>query len=396
MKKAFLLTFCAVILSGCTEQKERIFVSDSDTAASEAASATENTTVQKPTEPKSSGKASGKKTENGVEITLDNEKYNVDIENASEIVDITACDFDFDGIDDIFVNYEKYGQALKKGRYFHFDPITDTYTDWDELNEISESFLVDKQSDKTISVKFYSYYGDTTYYYKWKDSKPIPVLFLDYDLSSGYGILDHYKYDENNEKILYLREVQDISDDRTLETIDYPRYFHVNKTSVDVLKNGEIVQTIPDTRVYDYVEYLKEDYSKKVIMEGGVREPEKYIREYDFDFDGWNDICLPEYHDETERTTYCKYYHFDAETETYIPWQELNGIGKYIYPYPDTKTLKSYDSSRSAYIYKWKNGIPEIVQREEYEYVDDSHTESYKHIYDIDENGNETLVRIEH
>lgn len=374
VKKLYLLLLCAIFQCGCTKQPQILSVSDDDINETETGSTmptmTEFKTDEVPTtstqqiEQKNMGKAVYKKIVGGVEISFDDKQYTLTIDDSSEIVDITTTDFNFDGIDDIFINYKKYSQYPKIGRYFRYDTETDSFIDWNELNEISEGYLMKIEDSNEISVKFYSYYGDETYYYKWEGENPIRIGFLDYDLSSGFHIFDYYEYNKNDDKILVKRTVKDQNNDTILKELEYPPYFKVNENSIDVMCNGEVIQTIDDTNVCTYVEYLKNEYSKQVPMEGGVREPEKYLIESDFDFDGYSDLCFPnsfEVNTISLNSAY-KYYRFEPETERYVLWDELNDIGDMIFPNYDNQTLESFDNNEKN-IYEWKDESLVIVQR---------------------------------
>lgn len=385
MKKSILLLLCSLFLMGCSNRNSS---SSGWISVSETTEQTFSDIILVPpdTESEIKGKTICKRIPTGVEITLDSLTYLIEFENTADIQQIIVKDYDFDGTDDIFIGFEKY---LQQGVYYRLDKEKQVFTEWNYLNEISKYSLVQIEDNNTISQSITNYDGSMTIYYKWLEGVLVPTRFTDYYFGDC-DILDDYRYDENGEKILFQRKY--INDDNiVIKTVESPLYFHVNETSVDVLKDGEVIQSIPDTGLYRLVDRLKE-YSKTVIMEGGVREPEKYLRECDYNFDGYADLGIPQSMIGPDGEESCKYYRYDPEIEKYVPWREMNQIGKLLYTDCNTETIRSYTVGKDTDVYKWIEGILVLVQREKWIYEDNFHVKYHIDVYEVDENGKETLI----
>ena len=71
-----------------------------------------------------------------------------------ELRALTAEDFDFDGYTDLFIKV-RYGSVIPVntgGVYFHYDPTTGLYSEWDALNSVG--MLVNVNADG-VRIRFH-------------------------------------------------------------------------------------------------------------------------------------------------------------------------------------------------------------------------------------------------
>lgn len=119
---------------------------------------------------------------------------------------IVAEDFDFDGYTDLFIKV-RYGSVIPVntgGVYFHYDPTTGLYSEWDALNSVG--MLVNVNADGTLEVHIQNTaveYEKRTYF--WNGGS-LALLYMDKQHAVGNNIyLDHYDYSSGTGN-LYSRE----------------------------------------------------------------------------------------------------------------------------------------------------------------------------------------------
>lgn len=349
LKIAFIvLLSCFVFFGGCSETSELQELSEiAITETIPETASNEDHGIR--------NKTICKRTSTGIEITLnklDQQTYFIPLKNMTDVQKIIVEDYDFDDTDDIFIDF---GTAPEHGSYYRFDEENQIFKKWDYLNEISRTSPLQLEENNRLSQSMTNPDGSTIIYYQWVNETLVPVLLTEYYFRSGAcDIRDYYSYNETGEKILFKREY--INDDMIIKTVDFPLYFHVDKTSVNVLQVDKIIQTIPDTGIYGLMEQSEKS-----------DEPEKYLLQYDYDFDGYEDLGIPGNIPEYDKKENYRYYRYDPETKKYIPWQEMNQIGELFYPDQNTRTLAVYKAGTDTDHYKWLDGVLVLIQQEETE-----------------------------
>lgn len=89
--------------------------------------------------------------------------------------------------------------------------------------------------------------------------------------------------------------------------------YSVNKDSIDVIRNGKTVQSIN----FDTTELIS--WSERVSV-----APEQFLTSSDFDFDGYDDLFIPEMLGTPNIPG--KYYKYNPDTGMYEEWEEFNKI----------------------------------------------------------------------
>lgn len=93
--------------------------------------------------------------------------------------------------------------------------------------------------------------------------------------------------------------------------------------------------------------------------------PEELLYYRDYDFDGWNDLFIPEVLGRANMPG--RYYRFNTETGLFDVWAELDEIGLYIHPNNDGTLTCSVTSSavdHKSTVYKWQDGKLTAIRRE--------------------------------
>ncbi|MBO5163911.1 MAG: hypothetical protein J6B75_05620 [Ruminococcus sp.] len=147
----------------------------------------------------------------GVEIYLDDKLYQtLDVTIDDTFLDyesedlVEFIDYNFDGYNDIAVE-ERLGATNAAFRYFRYDPDTEHFENWSELDELH--FYVKVNSDKTLSVHSKSSAVDAEeIVYKWAGEKLVPVSAEKRYLNSEGIFIDHLEYDDNGNETLVKRE----------------------------------------------------------------------------------------------------------------------------------------------------------------------------------------------
>ena len=147
--KKYIFLFAVMFLCGCASQN------NTQIQEKTAVEPVTETTVETTTEKKKNFLVYSV-TENKVELKL-NKKVVQTIElDYSPIREyISADDFDFDGYTDIFIPSEHSGIS---GTYYRYNPETEQFEEWDELNEFGYKLTV--TPDNTLTDTSYSEYSD--------------------------------------------------------------------------------------------------------------------------------------------------------------------------------------------------------------------------------------------
>jgi len=122
--------------------------------------------------------------------------------------------------------------------------------------------------------------------------------------------------------------------------------FKVAETGIDIFNNGELIQNVAGNYLEEFSKYGD--------------SPESYIIYEDFNFDGVNDIFIPN----ILGTANCsgKYFHYDSDMGIFVPWDELNNkVGQLANIVPDSEYLSVHIKSNAVeyedWLYKWDNDI---------------------------------------
>ncbi len=128
---------------------------------------------------------------------------------------IRMNDFDFDGNDDISVQVY-LGATNATYQYYRYDPLTQQFENWNELNELHYGVTTDIVN-KTLSVysKSSAVNSEDTVY-KWVGDKLVPVSAEKRYWNEDGIIMDYLEYDDNGNEILVRRENQVHDDDGNL------------------------------------------------------------------------------------------------------------------------------------------------------------------------------------
>lgn len=147
----------------------------------------------------------------GVEIYSDGEFYqSLDVTINNNILDMDSrtlvrfVDYDFDGYNDIAVE-ERLGATNAGFRYFRYDPDTEYFESWFELDDLH--FYITINNDKTLSVHSKASAVDAEYTtYKWSGNVLVPVS-KEKRYSKGRDIfMDYLEYDDYGNETLVKRE----------------------------------------------------------------------------------------------------------------------------------------------------------------------------------------------
>ena len=242
VKRIFSICLCAGILSGCSDGEKSSETNKNQSAiTAETTSATEGTTV--PTtetkneavtqsEIKTTNSLTYSIDENGIELIVDGESTQyVSLGYETEKRNIVADDFDFDGYKDIFIPAENHGGIT--GTFYRYIPDSKQFEPWEELNKIGRQMTVLSESDQILVLTDYAQTGSRYTYYKWNNDALEKTSFKDVYFGN-YLISDYYECSADGNDILVFK---------TFER-DELVYFSINKNGIDVLKDGEVMQTI--------------------------------------------------------------------------------------------------------------------------------------------------------
>ncbi|MDE6036520.1 MAG: hypothetical protein K2G36_11515 [Ruminococcus sp.] len=286
--------------------------------------------------------------------------------------DISAEDFDFDGYTDICIP-TFYDMRLYS--YYRYNPDTEQFEEWDELNKIDN--ILEVNPDNTLT-EYSSYLNDYTTY-RWNDDILEPIKLLKCYSTHEGDIEDLYEYQPDGSKILIERTIINPENNTHCKITNCNEviYFEVTENSVNVMRNGKIIQSIENKTLYKTCGSL-----------GLYIAPETFINNSDFDFDGYNDLYIPNLDEWNE--FHGTYYRYNPDMEQFEEWDELNKIGK-LFTVGMSQNVRigqilSLDTEDGqTFIYKWNGDSLNLVERCE------TDTDNNKIWYYIDENGNEFL-----
>lgn len=329
-------------------------------------------------------------SENNVEVMLEDKIIQtLECDYTPDKNKIEFYDYDFDGHDDLFVSM-KNGAMYAPGTYFRYNPDTQLYEKWDELNQVGHELAVDSENQNLYWVDNYSdEYKFEKFVYKWKYQKiKLREHITGYEDKGGLWQETYSVKSPENEELVKREKI--IYDEEGNENESFNPddiYFKVNKTGLDVkvLKHDDSLQ-----RIYgDFYDNLSAfEYA-----------PEYYISESseDFDSDGFKDLFIP------KNTMYDSegiYYRFNPETFKFEYWGQLNKIGKRMESGTDIsetgEEFKYYytfgieDNIRKTVKYKWYDDEFKPYQKT-LNIVDTINRTTIVETYDIDYYGNETL-----
>ncbi|MDE5946753.1 MAG: hypothetical protein K2G63_05590 [Oscillospiraceae bacterium] len=159
--------------------------------------------------------------------------------------------------------------------------------------------------------------------------------------------------------------------------------FNINEKGIDIIRNGDIVQTIETNYLKNYPEYFS-------------TAPEMHLGLYDYDFDGYGDLFIPT--DFANPNTRGVYYHYNPATALLEEWDELNKIGIFMTVNDDDNALvmriQGSEKSYKEIFYKWEDSNLKKAYSK-FQYARGRSNQIYIDTYEYDENGNETLIKSE-
>ncbi|MDE6665082.1 MAG: hypothetical protein K2K14_02685 [Ruminococcus sp.] len=296
--KKYIFLLAVLFLSGCASENNMEIPTVTNTSTETVQSViSETITAETTTKPKANHLVYSV-TENKVELKL-NKKVVQTLEfDYSPIRKyISAEDFDFDGYKDIFIPFEHSGIS---GTYYHYNPETEHFDEWDELNKIGYKLTVN--TDNTLTITSYFEYGDISTKYQWNGDSLEPIALIDYHYSKNGYINDLYEYQPDGSKILVERTYINSKNNAKYKTLgrDEVIYFEVTENSVNAMRDGKVIQSFENNTLYEH-------------SLSGERHtpPEKYLDTSDFDYDGYEDLFIPETADKGT------YYRFNPDTERF-------------------------------------------------------------------------------
>ena len=375
---------CTGVLFGCSDGGKSSETDENQVIVTvEATSATEETTAlatEAPTEDvtqseiKETNNLTYSIDENGIELIVDGESTQyISLGYETEKRDIVVDDFDFDGYKDIFIPAKEYGGI--PGTFYRYIPDSKQFEPWDELNKIGRQMTV-YNGEPILVLSDYSQTGSRYTYYKWNNEVLEKVSFKDVYFST-YEISDYYEYSADGRKVLVKRELRNWENNALLKTLERDElvYFSVEENGIEVLRDGEVIQTIEGNYAEIYAP----------IAENSYYTIEDAIYKMDYDFDGYLDVFIPA--DISYEPTGI-YYRYDLDTGLLEEWDELNKIGKEAYA-SRKNTINVYQSGEEGLCitaYQWDNGTLKAIGYRERRYNDEDGKSTVTD-YTFDENG---------
>lgn len=316
------ICLCAGVLYGCSDGGKSSETDENQVIVTvEATSATEETTAlatEAPTEAvtqpevKTTHALTYSIDENGIELIVDGESTQyISLGYETEKRDIVADDFDFDGYKDIFIPAKEYGGI--PGTFYRYIPDSKQFEPWDELNKIGRQMTV-YNGEPILVLSDYSQTGSRYTYYKWNNEVLEKVSFKDVYFST-YEISDYYKYSADGSKVLVKRELRNWENNALFKTFERDElvYFSVKENGIEVLSDGEVIQTIEGNYAEIYAP----------IAENSYYTIEDAIYKMDYDFDYYLDVFIP---DDISYNSTGTYYRYDPDTGLLEEWDELNKL----------------------------------------------------------------------
>lgn len=372
MRKCIIPLFFASLLCSCASQNEYSSQSDAQsTTEISSQSSAENATQTTTSIPDES-------------LNFIVDENGVNIMRSGEILQTLECDYipdrdklifedyDFDGYNDLFISMD-HGAIFAPGTYFHYNSETSLFEKWNELNIIGCEMIVIDETSALRQKNYNSDYWLEYYDYKWKNNR---LILFEHIVSETGEVIETYSVDEYGNETLVKRERAILDDDNnwlgTEEVEIQPNYsFSVNGNSVDVIHDGELVQTLECTP-------LNEDM---LISD-------------DYNFDGHDDLfVITDIQDVNLSGTY---YKFNPETSLFEKWEELNRFG-YSFDIGISsnvsigKTLAYDTDDHEKFIYKWDDDELILVEKR-ITVIDKENNKAITELYYIDADGIETLI----
>ncbi|GEM_PF-633936 len=383
------VSLCTIVFSGCSDKDESSVSGEKEVTvvpvtSAESMSVTEETTApatEAPTESvtKSEIKETNTLTysidENGIELIVDGESVQyISLGYETSEMDIVADDFDFDGYKDIFIPAEEYGGF--SGTYYRYIPDSKQFEKWDELNKIGRQMHVAIKSEKTLILSEYSQTGSRYIYYKWNNNA-LEKDMLNEVYFSNYEISDYYEYSSDGSKVLVKRELRNWADGELFKTFEHDElvYFSVKESGIEVLRDGEVIQTIEGNYAEIYAP----------IAENSYYDIEDAICKMDYDFDGYLDVFIP---DDILNKSTGTYYRYNPDTGLLEEWNELNKLNARAYA-SKKNTINVYQGEGADFcttVYQWDNGTLKAIGYREYGPYDEEGKLTIND-YTFDENG---------
>ncbi len=297
----------------------------------------------------------------GIAFSLDGVYLqNISMERIPDADAISICDYDSDGFEDVFI--PEFPNDFR-GHYYRYENAQLVL--WDAMNfeDGGTGWYMTKNPDGTLLMDADNIDGNFRTTYRWEENALIPVQLVETYWKGRNTIKDSYHYSAEQEKILYQREITDTYGNQS-HIIEYPLYFRILSDAVHVMKNTDIVQKLPlgDGFWDSYAElaafYEREKESPTVPLDGGyLHEPQCYLGTDDYDFDGYDDLYIP---DTFMQNCTGTYYRFDPESGEFVYWDALNAIGYEMYVNAEERTLNAYvgiEGERRRHSYRWENGV---------------------------------------
>ena len=294
---------------------------------------------------------------------------------------IKVADYNFDGYDDIFIPDEETSFGHVLGDYYLCDPQT---LDFGKSEELGVFFGrgTEMKADLTYKRLIMEYTERTSEFivkdcalnYVWEGGRLVPhSLTKKYENADSIAtaeemFTDTYEFEDGRYEVLKERRVFKNQSNDLLRTEENVGYVRVTDSAVQYMKGGDVVQEIPVSDIHKKSAFLR------CMDEAGQALPVLYsciIKEEDYDFDGHSDLRV--YVGEGGKGVEGKadFYRYDAESDSYKPWDELNSLNAD--PEVDRKqkkTLTCVTSSGDENIictqtlsYQWDNGSLKPVQR---------------------------------
>lgn len=305
-----------------TTKKSEITKVSTETKTTESVKITEVTTKTVTSQPKPRKKDNLSvicKTDS-VKVQINGEDIQtIELDYTPTSKDIIKKDFNYDGEKDIFICEEnnKY-----YGTYRLYEPENNSFRKADE-------FAVDDGRAPLFEIGAYGRLKYSTggwittrhYEYLWENAS-LNLVGLTEEFDNGLRcVKETYEFDDDGNKVMKLR--LRYSNGELVDREESPRYFVVDGENVFVMREGQLVDTLPSHDLCEKIDARRGRDCPDLV----IYPPEHYISCEDYNNDGFMDAAVPyEFNEYTSVESY-DYYRFDPETNKYVQWDELNRIG---------------------------------------------------------------------
>ncbi|MDE5946752.1 MAG: hypothetical protein K2G63_05585 [Oscillospiraceae bacterium] len=267
---------------------------------------------------------------------------------------IQMMDMDSDGFMDLFIATERKGENLY-GLYYHFNQDTGLFEEWDLFNEIGY-LMYPSAANKCIMLHLTYDSGYESYQYELNNNK-LEVI--------------HYYKKYDDEKI-HKRECRRVGNEKTgVKAVDILYELNADEKKLYITDNIINVENIIDM---SFIEGKSYDVVKDTFDRITFR---------DYDFDGYDDLVIPE---GTENKGI--FYRFNPESKDFEKWDELNEIG-ILFGVNISNQLFYYENGNTIYCV-WENGSLKPVKF--VEKIFNSKEYVLERTYEFDENGEKVLI----